>query len=62
FCIIVKFPLTTTALEAVPTAYAAFCQLAPSHQREYLQYVEEAKRAPTRAKRIADLVAKMSSP
>ena len=44
------------ALAAQPGATEAFAQLAYTHQREYVQWIEEAKRADTRARRIAQMV------
>ena len=44
------------ALAKVPAANAAFVAFAPSHRREYLEWVVEAKRAETRDKRIAQAV------
>ena len=44
------------ALTASATAAAAFDGFAPSHRREYLEWVTEAKRPDTRAKRIAQAV------
>ena len=44
------------ALAASAAAQAAFAGFAPSHRREYLEWVTEAKRAETRAKRIAQAV------
>lgn len=41
------------ALAANPKARAAFDKLAPSHRREYLEWITEAKREETRAKRMA---------
>ena len=41
------------ALAAVPAARATLDGFAPSHRREYLEWVTEAKRPETRAKRIA---------
>jgi len=42
-----------TALAAAPAARAAFEGLAYSHRREYVRWIEEAKRAATREARIA---------
>lgn len=42
-----------TALEDNAKARAAFDKLAPSHRREYLEWITEAKREETRAKRLA---------
>ena len=41
------------ALRADPVAEAAFAKLSFTHRREYVEWVEEAKRAETRARRIA---------
>lgn len=45
------------ALDAVPTAAAAFAGFPPSAQREYVEWVVEAKQAATRERRIALTVA-----
>jgi uncharacterized protein YdeI (YjbR/CyaY-like superfamily) len=39
----------------------AFVALSYSHQREYVRWIDDAKRAGTRAKRIADTVERLSS-
>jgi uncharacterized protein YdeI (YjbR/CyaY-like superfamily) len=44
------------ALEANPIARATFDALAPSHKREYIEWIEEAKREETRAKRVATTI------
>lgn len=41
------------ALDGNHAAKATFETLAPSHRREYLEWITEAKREDTRAKRIA---------
>ena len=46
-------PELAAALDKAPKAKAAFEQFAPSHRREYLEWVAEAKRDETRQKRIA---------
>ena len=46
-----------TALEDVPAAAGHFAAFSPSARREYIQWVVEAKRAETRATRIATTVA-----
>lgn len=46
----------TAALAQSPAANHAFDQLAPSHRREYIRWIEEAKRAETRASRISKTV------
>ncbi|MCC6462577.1 MAG: YdeI/OmpD-associated family protein [Saprospiraceae bacterium] len=40
------------AFEQAPAAKAFFEQLAPSHRKEYLRWIEEAKRPETRARRV----------
>lgn len=49
-------PDVAQALAMNPEADAFFRQLSYSHQREYVQWIEEAKRDTTRQKRIADMV------
>ncbi len=44
------------ALGTAPEAYRAFLHLSYSHQREYVQWVEEAKRPETRERRIRGTV------
>lgn len=56
-----KPPLTVpqdlrAAIDAVPAAQATFDGFAPSCQREYVEWVTEAKRDETRAKRLAQTV------
>ncbi len=56
-----KPPLTVpqdlrAALDAVPAAAATFAGFPPSCQREYVEWVTEAKRDETRAKRLAQAV------
>jgi len=46
-----------TALAASPEAQAAWERFAPSHRREYAEWVGEAKRAETRDQRVAQSVA-----
>ncbi|WP_276352765.1 YdeI/OmpD-associated family protein [Cohnella caldifontis] len=48
------------ALKAAPEAEAAFGRLAPSHKKEYVTWILEAKKAETRASRIAKTVDKLS--
>ena len=43
-------------LGAVPAAAAAFAGFPPSAQREYIEWVTEAKQAATRARRLATTV------
>lgn len=46
-------------LDKQPTAYTAFQALPPSHQREYLRWIAEAKRPETRQRRIEETVKKL---
>ena len=45
-----------TALNAHPDAAAAYRKLPPSHRREYLEWINEAKRLDTRQRRIEKTV------
>jgi Bacteriocin-protection, YdeI or OmpD-Associated/Domain of unknown function (DUF1905) len=45
-----------TALEADPEANAAFAKLSFTHRREYVEWIEEAKRPETRARRVTGTV------
>lgn len=44
------------ALEAEPQAKAFFEEIAPFYRKNYLRWIEDAKRPETRAKRIAEVV------
>jgi Bacteriocin-protection, YdeI or OmpD-Associated/Domain of unknown function (DUF1905) len=44
------------ALDADPAAADAFAHMSYTHRREYVEWVEEAKRSETRARRIAGTV------
>jgi uncharacterized protein YdeI (YjbR/CyaY-like superfamily) len=44
------------ALADDPAAGAAFTELAPSHRREYIQWIEEARTEQTRLTRIAAVI------
>lgn len=46
----------SSALAADKEAQAVFENLSPSHQREYIKWVEEAKKAETRARRIQKML------
>lgn len=48
------------ALREHPAAEAVFAKLAPSHRKEYIQWVTEAKRAETRASRVEKTVDKLA--
>lgn len=50
-----------SALKADPAAGQAFDKLPASHQREYLRWVLEAKKADTRARRISGMVERLTS-
>lgn len=50
------------ALAANPQAAEVFHALAYTHQREYIQWIEEAKRADTRIRRIAQMMTKLGPP
>ncbi|HEX9165937.1 MAG TPA: YdeI/OmpD-associated family protein [Gemmatimonadales bacterium] len=50
----------TAALGRSPRARAVFARLPPSHRREYLEWITEAKRPETRARRIATTVTWLS--
>lgn len=47
------------ALAAHPDAKVRFIALPPSHQREYLKWIAEAKRADTRARRISQTIIRL---
>jgi uncharacterized protein YdeI (YjbR/CyaY-like superfamily) len=49
-------PALQAALDAAPKARAAFDAFAPSHRREYIEWITDAKREETQAKRIAQTV------
>lgn len=49
------------ALRAAPAALAFFEQLAPSHRKEYIRWLEEAKKAETRQQRLAKVVEMLKS-
>lgn len=48
------------ALSAVPRARETFARLPPSHQKEHVRSVEEAKKPETRERRIAKVVEAVS--
>jgi hypothetical protein len=47
------------ALDANPEALAAFARLSYTHQKEYIQWMESAKREATRQRRVASAVEKL---
>jgi hypothetical protein len=53
----VKVPADlSAALEKRAKARAAFAALSPSHRREYIEWITEAKTADTRARRLAQAI------
>jgi hypothetical protein len=52
-------PELAAALETDPAARAAWEQLAPSHRREYVGYIAEAKKPETRARRASSSIERM---
>ena len=44
-----------------PAAQAAYEKLPPSHRREYVQWIEEAKKPETRARRVAETVSRLEA-
>ena len=52
-----KVPLELTlGLKASKAAADAFMEFSPSHRREYIEWIAEAKRPETRAKRVATAI------
>lgn len=49
-------PAFAVALDAAPAARATFDGFAPSHRREYIEWIADAKREETQGKRIAQAV------
>lgn len=49
-------PALQAALDADPAARAAFDGFSPSHRREYMEWIAEAKRDETRDKRVAQAI------
>jgi uncharacterized protein YdeI (YjbR/CyaY-like superfamily) len=54
-------PDLAKALEANGVAKAAWEKLPPSHRREHVDAIEEAKKPETRARRIAGAIAMLTS-
>lgn len=50
-------PALANALEDAPEAAKTFTALSPSHRREYVEWIAEAKREETRDRRIAQAIA-----
>ncbi len=55
----VEVPADLAAALAAAGAAARFAALAPSHRKEHVRHIEDAKTAATREKRIAGVVVKM---
>lgn len=55
-------PDVTAALALSPRAKEAFAALAPSHRREYLAWIGEARRQETRHRRIESMIEKLQHP
>lgn len=53
-------PEFALALEANPAAKATLAAFAPSHRREYVEWIVEAKRPETRERRIAQSIAQLA--
>lgn len=51
-----------SALRGDPEALTAFERLPPSHRREYIEWIEEAKRPATRERRIVSTVERVKEP
>ncbi len=51
----------TSALEAAPAARAAFDSLGLSHKKEYVRWIEEAKKAETRDRRINETITRLTA-
>ena len=50
----------TEALRSNTAALSSFESLPPSHKREYLNWIDEAKRDDTRKRRIAGMIDKLT--
>ncbi|HVY50170.1 MAG TPA: YdeI/OmpD-associated family protein [Devosia sp.] len=48
------------ALRANPAALARFEALSPSHRKQYLEWISEAKRVVTRERRIAGMILRLT--
>lgn len=59
---VIDVPEDLAAAMASAGVATTFAALAPSHRKEYVRWVAEAKRAETRAKRVAETVQKLSTP
>ena len=50
-----------TQLKGTPPAWDFFQQLAPSHQRNYLAWIDSAKRQETKEKRLHEAIKMLAS-
>jgi uncharacterized protein YdeI (YjbR/CyaY-like superfamily) len=48
------------ALKANPRAWRHFVQLAPSYRRQYVGWVDSAKRAETKARRLREAIRRLA--
>ena len=55
-------PDIAAALKSDRAAFKIFEALGPSHRREYLKWIDEAKKPDTRARRIASMIERLSVP
>ncbi|MFH1465044.1 MAG: YdeI/OmpD-associated family protein [Pseudomonadota bacterium] len=53
-------PELDARLQAAPEAAAAFAALPPSHRRQYVGWITQAKREPTRLRRLDEAIARLS--
>ena len=49
------------ALRVHPAALSTFAGLPPSHKAEYLKWIDEAKKADTRRRRIAGMIDRLTN-
>ena len=54
-------PYIEEALKTVPRAWKHFNQLAPSHQRAYIGWIDSAKRAETKERRLDEALSLLAS-
>jgi len=50
-----------TALRQHPAAWRQFAALPPSHRRQYVGWIDSAKRADTKARRLAEAIARLAA-
>ena len=54
-------PYIAQALQANPRAQAEFQRIPPSHRRQYLAWIDSAKKEETKEKRLAEAIARLST-